>query len=214
MDVLSEWSRQSEGLEVQNYDHLAEILLRDTNSAAYKYTPGVYQDTSHTDEMRRRSGAWSNVVETIAAGYPLTLSTHSLVTKVLFREHGQHDGPRAVGVEYLSGEALYGADRRYDSADSGTPRVAAASSEVIISGGAFNTPQLLKLSGIGPREELEGLEIPVLVDLPAVVSLRCVFQQTYQVLTNAKGRKLARPFGSPHQHQRLEALGRVCGRKM
>lgn len=170
MDVLSEWSRQSQGLEVRDDDHLAELLLRDTNSAEYSYTAGVFRDVSHTDEMRRRSGAWSNIMETIAAGYPLTISTHSLATKILFREDGSADRPEAVGVEYLHGEALYGADRRYDSAQTGTARTVMATSEVVIAGGAFNTPQLLKLSGIGPREELEDLQIPVLLDLPAVVS--------------------------------------------
>jgi choline dehydrogenase len=39
---------------------------------------------------------------------------------------------------------------------------------VIISAGSFNTPQLLKLSGIGPKKELESFDIPVLVDLPGV----------------------------------------------
>jgi choline dehydrogenase len=39
---------------------------------------------------------------------------------------------------------------------------------VILCGGAYNTPQLLKLSGIGPKEELERFRIPVRVDLPGV----------------------------------------------
>jgi choline dehydrogenase-like flavoprotein len=43
-----------------------------------------------------------------------------------------------------------------------------AEKEVIISGGTFNTPQLLKLSGIGPEAELKKLGIPVVVNLPGV----------------------------------------------
>jgi choline dehydrogenase len=39
---------------------------------------------------------------------------------------------------------------------------------VVICGGAFNTPQLLKLSGIGPKDELEKFNIPVVVNLPGV----------------------------------------------
>lgn len=173
MDVMSEWARQSEDAQIENYEQLAELLERDTNVQEHRYTRGVFRDVGHTDEMRRRSGAWSNIMETIADGYPLTLSTHSLATKVLFDEDAEGEMPKAVGVEYLSGEGLYGADGRYNAGQRGAERTAMATSEVIVAGGAFNTPQLLKLSGVGPREELESLEIPVIVDLPAVVSLQC-----------------------------------------
>lgn len=43
-----------------------------------------------------------------------------------------------------------------------------ASREVIISGGAFNSPQLLQLSGIGPRDVLEKANVPVVHELPGV----------------------------------------------
>ena len=74
---------------------------------------------------------------------------------------------RATGVEYLSGERLYRAHAKPNDA-AGAVRQARASREVVLAGGAFNTPQLLMLSGIGPRAELEAQRIPVRVDLPGV----------------------------------------------
>lgn len=93
----------------------------------------------------------------------LTVQLGALVTRLLF------DGDRTTGVEYLYGTHLYRADPRSREADSAPPvHTALADREVILSGGAFNTPQLLKLSGIGPRAELEALGIPVRVDAPGV----------------------------------------------
>ena len=77
----------------------------------------------------------------------LRVITHALATRVLF------DGRRATGVEYTRGGATHRAN---------------AAQEVILSGGPINSPQLLKLSGVGPAEELRALGIGVLQDLPGV----------------------------------------------
>jgi choline dehydrogenase len=91
----------------------------------------------------------------------LTIELHALATRVVF------EGDAAVGVEYLKGARLYRADPN-PSGDAGERRTARARREVILAGGAFNTPQLLKLSGVGPRAELERFGIPVVADLPGV----------------------------------------------
>ncbi|HBL28057.1 MAG TPA: glucose-methanol-choline oxidoreductase [Acidobacteria bacterium] len=111
----------------------------------------------------QRMGARERVVET-ARKYPdrLKIVLHALVTRVLF-----DDGNRAVGVEYLHGERLYRAAAG-PHPENGERREIRASREVILAGGAFNTPQLLMLSGIGPRATLERHGIPVRVDLPGV----------------------------------------------
>ena len=92
----------------------------------------------------------------------LRIELHSLATRVVF-----DDANRACGVEYLKGERLY---RAHPGASDGTGerRVIHARREVILAGGAFNTPQLLMLSGVGPGEELARHHLPVRVPLPGV----------------------------------------------
>ncbi|MGB0909490.1 MAG: GMC family oxidoreductase [Nitrospirales bacterium] len=98
----------------------------------------------------------------------LTIKMGALVKQVIF-ENDSYGKPTAVGVEYLEGQHLYRADPRVDpSLNSGRPRTVRCSREVILSGGAFNTPQMLMLSGVGPRTELDKHGIPVTVDLPGV----------------------------------------------
>lgn len=177
--LIAEATFRLEGRQVDSQEEMDELLLRDLNSpdpSRYEQT-GVYGMPSHVNERKSRAGARDHVINTVNARnddgsikYPLTLSTQSLATRILFTKCTGDEKPKANGVEYLAGSAMYSADRRYDATQQGELRRAKATREVIVSGGAFNTPQILKLSGVGPREELEDLGIPVVADLPAVVS--------------------------------------------
>jgi choline dehydrogenase len=104
------------------------------------------------------------IVDTVNAGFPLTVRTNSHVTKVIFDTSGST--PRATGVQFLDGAHLYRASPL--SGGTGTPGSATATKEVILAGGVYNTVQMLKLSGIGPSAELESFGITPLVDLPGV----------------------------------------------
>ncbi len=77
----------------------------------------------------------------------LTVETGALTTRVVL------EGNRAVGLDYVK---------------DGLARSVRAEREVILSGGAFNSPQLLMLSGIGPADELKALGIQPQHDLPGV----------------------------------------------
>jgi choline dehydrogenase len=116
-----------------------------------------------TTRDHQRIGARERLLE-VAAAHPdrLRIVLNALATRVVFDEHH-----RAVGVEYLSGGRLYRADARANQA-SGERRTIRASREVILAGGSFNTPQLLMLSGVGPRAALDRHGIAVRVDLPGV----------------------------------------------
>ncbi len=94
----------------------------------------------------------------------LTVKLNALVTQVIFDASNT-----ATGVEYLQGKQLYRANRTPQQQDcDGIKREIKASREVILCGGAFNTPQLLMLSGIGPAEELSKHNIKLRKDLTGV----------------------------------------------
>ncbi len=77
----------------------------------------------------------------------LQVETGALARRILF------EGRRAIGVEYERGGAV---------------RTARAAREVIVCGGAVNSPQLLQLSGIGPAAHLQSIGVPVVQDVPGV----------------------------------------------
>jgi choline dehydrogenase len=112
---------------------------------------GPTQEGAGYFQLTTRNGRrWST-----AAGYlkearrrsNLRVEVNALTARILF------EGRRAVGVEYRQ---------------NGEMRTAYADGEVILSGGAFNSPQLLQLSGVGPQQLLRDHGIGVIADMPGV----------------------------------------------
>jgi choline dehydrogenase len=100
-----------------------------------------------TVEGGRRASAANAYLRPVLNRPNLTVRCRALVSAVLF------EGRRAVGVRYLRG---------------GTVHEVRVRREVILSAGSINSPQLLKLSGVGPGEELAGLGIPLVQALAGV----------------------------------------------
>jgi choline dehydrogenase len=115
-------------------------------------------------ENGKRKGPRDYVLSVQAASPDhLTIRKNVLVTRVLFEDK------RAVGVEFINRAHIYEADpQATDSRESPPREQVRVKREVILAAGAFNSPQLLQLSGVGPRADLERLGIPVVVDLPGV----------------------------------------------
>lgn len=119
--------------------------------------------TPLTTACGERTGARERVLRAAAqTENRLHIELDALATRVLFDAEGA-----ACGVEYLKGRHLYRA-HPVPAAGSGELRAVHARREVILCGGAFNTPQLLLLSGIGPAAQLRQHGIAVTVDLPGV----------------------------------------------
>jgi len=132
------------------------------------FTNAFYNMVQHGSATGKRASPNNYIRATLASPqkYPLTVKLQTLVTKVLFNTTGPV--PRATGVEVMTGSSLYRADPKHQPGTKGPLSTLHATREVIIAGGAFNSPQLLKLSGIGPKAELAKFNIPLIKDLPGV----------------------------------------------
>ena len=95
----------------------------------------------------RGASTYSAFLRPAMARPNLTVLTHAPATRIVI-ENG-----RATGVEYVH---------------EGKSHVAHAAREIVLSGGAYNSPQLLMLSGIGPADELRKVGIKPIQDLPGV----------------------------------------------
>ncbi|KAK6513683.1 hypothetical protein TWF506_008122 [Arthrobotrys conoides] len=154
--------------------NLSKVLLADMNSGlpGRDSREGLFQ-IPLARKNKARNGPRDFVIETLNAKHPdgrkkfnLDVRMNCLATKIIWDRSGAK--PKAIGVEFMDGQALYRADPRSGAAAAGTPGSVTVTREVILSAGAFNTPQLLKLSGVGPAAELQSFGIPVVANLPGV----------------------------------------------
>ena len=138
---------------------------------------GYYQTTTLN---RRRWSAAQAYLEPARKRANLVIRTGAHATRVLIENN------RAVGVEFHTPQGR---------------ETARARGEIIVSGGAYGSPQLLLLSGLGPAEHLQDMGIAVVRDMPAVgsnlhdhfnsyVAWRCSKAITLNDLENSKLRKL------------------------
>lgn len=133
---------------------LHQAFLQAAHQAGYPFTEdmnGFQQEGFGWMDMTIHQGKrWSTASAYLhpALSRPnLRAEVQTLVSRVLF------EGTRAVGVEYIK---------------NGQSHKAYVSREVILSGGAINSPQLLMLSGVGNADDLKKLGIPVVCHLPGV----------------------------------------------
>jgi choline dehydrogenase len=134
---------------------LHEPLMRTAAAAGFNVTEDLHAgveegfargEVNIDRHGRRASTSWA-YLHPVMGRENLTVELHALTTRVLFDEN------RAIGVEYVQNGQL---------------QRACAEREVILSGGTYNSPQLLMLSGVGPADELRRHGIKPLLDLRGV----------------------------------------------
>ncbi|MDA8020160.1 MAG: GMC family oxidoreductase [Thermoanaerobaculia bacterium] len=151
---------------------LPQLIPRDPNDWREPQFEGVCF-APQSISQGRRAGTREHILATQQAlPQNLVLKMSNLATRILFDDVLVDGKRRAIGVECWEGRHLYRASPR--AADDVTPDVDFevkryfCAKEVILAGGAFNSPQLLMLSGIGPKDHLQAHGIDVLLDRPGV----------------------------------------------
>jgi choline dehydrogenase len=130
----------------------AGIPMGDYNGRDRGGPVGVASLFQTTTRDGKRSSTYHAFLEPVLERENLTVITHAQVEQILLEASGA--GPRATGV-------------RYRDAGGHTSTVY-ADREVVVSAGAIGSPQLLLLSGIGPRDELAAVGVDCVVDNPHV----------------------------------------------
>ncbi|KAG2728811.1 hypothetical protein I3760_01G221600 [Carya illinoinensis] len=131
-------------------DSLLDVGVSPFNGFTYDHVYGTKIGGTIFDRFGRRHTA----AELLASGNPQKLSVlvHATVQKIVFDTSGKQ--PKAVGVIFKDEKG-----EQHQALLVNRPR-----SEIILSSGAIGTPQMLMLSGIGPKAELQRLNISVVLD--------------------------------------------------
>ncbi|KAF2965312.1 hypothetical protein GQX73_g8258 [Xylaria multiplex] len=131
---------------------------------------GVFGLVSHTDSEGRRFSPANYIRRALAddPDLPLFVEVNSTFTDIAWDPLWSGGPPAVMGINYVVGPSAYKADPRYDPDRNVTSKFVYIGKELIIAGGAFNSPQILKLSGIGPADELKKHNITLVADVPGV----------------------------------------------
>jgi choline dehydrogenase len=135
---------------------MSPILNRDVNALVpgRDGLEGVFRVPLATN-TGARNGTRNLLVATAKQTDKLKIQLETFVTRLVFDDEKDADGKLvARGVEYIKGAHLYRASRKPQAIPQGQRTIVKARYEVIVSCGAFNTPQLLMLSGIGPKSQI------------------------------------------------------------
>ena len=131
----------------------AGIPRGDYNGKDRSNPAGVASVRQTNTRKGKRSSTYHAYLEGEAEARPnLTIITGALVTRVVLE--GQGDMLTATGIEYRD--------------EAGATQSVSAKREVVLCAGAIGSPHILMLSGIGPRRDLEDVEIAVRHELPGV----------------------------------------------
>jgi choline dehydrogenase len=163
--------------KVRDPDVLSDAFIRAGIQASIAesadYNSVSYEGVRYLEQNAYHGRRWSTAVAYLreARRRPnLRVETGALVSSIAF------EGTRATGVEYLQ---------------HGAKKSACAAREVIIAAGAIRSPQLLELSGIGNAEILRSLNLPVVIDQPAVgenmidhLNVRCTYETNVPITIN------------------------------
>ncbi len=160
---------------LQNVPHLLKTQKTNLDANSFEHGPkdeGIYR-TVNAIYKGQRSGPRRWMLETEKSTNKFRIQKGALATKLIFKETRTGESKKILGVEAMvnSYNNLYKASPNYlaSSTVNASKKVFfKARKEVILAGGAFNTPQLLMLSGIGETNELDQQGIETQVHLPGV----------------------------------------------